>query len=102
MSSAPGEALLSSLRGTHRIISGIRQDAVTRTTVSEIAWDVARACAMVSDIHPTGVRGQEEISSNKPPVSDSQVLVITEQPLTIPQTQARSAIQSSIVCFLTS
>ena len=84
MSSAPGEALLPSLRGTHRTISGIRQDAVTHTTVSEITRDVARARAMVSDIHRTVVRGQEEISSNKSPVSDGRVLVIIELPLTIP------------------
>ena len=57
---------------------------------------------MVSDIHRTVVRGQGGNCSNKPPVSDSRILAIIERPLTVPQTQARSAIQSSIVCFLTS
>ena len=93
MSSAPGEALLSSPRSTYVTTSGIRQDAVTRTTVSEIRRDVASARAMVTDIHRTIVRGQEGNSSDKPPVSGSRILAIIERPLTIPQTQARSVIQ---------
>ena len=47
---------------------------------------------MVSDIHRTIVQGQEENSSNKPPVSDSSILATIERPLTNPQTQAGSVI----------
>ena len=47
---------------------------------------------MVSDIHCTIVQGQEENSSNKPPVSNSCILAAIESPLTIPQTQTTSVI----------
>ena len=99
ISSAPGETLLPSSRGTHGTISSIRQDAVTRTVVSEIKRDVASARAMVSDIHRNVVRGQEGNGGDKSLVSGSQILSIIERLLTIPQTQARSVIRLSMVLF---
>ena len=47
-------------------------------TGSELERNVRRAQTMVSDIHRTIVQGQGENSSNKPPVSDSRILVVME------------------------
>ena len=46
---------------------------------------------MVSDIHRTIVQGQEG-NGGKLPVSEIHIPPITEQPLIVPQTQARSVI----------
>jgi len=47
---------------------------------------------MVSEIHRTVVGGQEVNDSRNPPVSGTRTLAATEYPLTVAQTQKRSAI----------
>jgi len=48
---------------------------------------------MVSEIHRTVVKGQEVDDNKNPLVSDTPTsLAVTERPLTVAQTQARSGI----------
>ena len=65
---------------------------MTRTIVSEVQRNVMSAHAMVTDIHRTVVRGQGGSGGKHLSVGDGHTLVVTGCPLTVAQTQTRSAI----------